>query len=162
MKSAADFSECRRYRYDLWRQWGETEFPYCMFIGLNPSTADETEDDPTIRRCIAYAKAWGYSALCMTNLFAFRATEPKVMKAEPSPISEPSSFGLIKNDLALLSNATHASIVIAAWGKDGKHLRRDKDVIRLLPPLHCLKLNKDGTPAHPLYLLGNLHPIPFS
>jgi hypothetical protein len=155
MKTSARFSPCRRYRYELWRIWKETGVRYCMFIGLNPSTADETTDDPTIRRCIAFAKAWGYDGLCMTNLFALRATDPKVMKADPNPTGD------LDNDLTLLELASKASVVIAAWGKDGKHLERDKDVIRLLPPLHCLKLNKDGTPAHPLYLRSDLKPIPF-
>ena len=78
----ATFSECRKYRYTLWRRWdGLFASGYAMFIGLNPSTADETNDDPTIRRCIGYARDWGYGGLCMTNLFAFRATLPKNMKA---------------------------------------------------------------------------------
>lgn len=74
--SAARFSLCRRYRYDLWRRWDISK-GYAMFIGLNPSTADKTADDPTIRRCIGFARSWGYGALCMTNLFAFRATDPR-------------------------------------------------------------------------------------
>ena len=117
-----------------------------MFIGLNPSTADETQDDPTIRRCIAFAKAWGYSALCMTNIFAFRATDPKDMKAEEFPI------GGHENDLSLHSLSESAGIVIAAWGVHGTHLDRNADVMKLIPNLHCLGTTKDGHPRHPLYL----------
>ena len=88
VESSATFSHCRKYRYTLWRNWAglmPTGKGYAMFVGLNPSTADETNDDPTIRRCIAFAKAWGYDALCMTNIFAFRATNPMVMLAQPAP-----------------------------------------------------------------------------
>ena len=74
MKRSAKISSCGLYRYDLWRVWDSQKENVC-FIGLNPSTADENKDDPTIRRCMAFAMAWGYGSLCMLNLFAFRATE---------------------------------------------------------------------------------------
>jgi hypothetical protein len=80
-----------------------------MFVGLNPSTADETSDDPTIRRCIAFAKSWGYSALCMTNLFAYRATDPKIMKKAQYPVGP-------DNDDYLKMLSAGAGVVIAAWG----------------------------------------------
>ena len=87
------FSPCRRWRYTLWRDWmddvleleeraGNNSAKYAMFIGLNPSTADETRDDPTVRRCVGFAKSWGYGALCMTNIFAWRDTDPAGMKAD--------------------------------------------------------------------------------
>lgn len=76
MNKGAKFSDCRKYRYTLWRIWNESE-PCVMFIGHNPSTADEKEDDPTIRRCINYSRDWGYGGLYMVNLFAYRATDPK-------------------------------------------------------------------------------------
>ncbi|HEC24975.1 MAG TPA: DUF1643 domain-containing protein, partial [bacterium] len=85
METYANLSECRKYRYALWRTWDELK-PCAMFIGLNPSTADETEDDPTIKRCINYSKDWGYGGLCMVNLFAFRATSPSDMRASIEPI----------------------------------------------------------------------------
>lgn len=94
MKKTAKLSDCRTYRYELWRTWDESK-PYAMFIGLNPSTADETEDDPTIRRCINFAKTWGYGGLCMTNLFAYRATQPEDMKRASDPIGN-------KNDETLI------------------------------------------------------------
>lgn len=148
------FSPCRKYRYTLWRHW-EGGDGYAMFIGLNPSTADEVQDDPTVRRCINFAKDWGYSALCMTNIFAFRATDPGDMKAVEDPVGT-------DNDLSLLYIADHASVVVAAWGVHGVHSNRENEVKRLLGnKLMCLKLTKDGHPAHPLYLPKTLTPIPF-
>ena len=81
----AVFSPCRTYRYALSRVWAADK-PYALFIGLNPSTADETLDDPTIRRCIDFAKRWGYGGLVMANLFAYRATDPAVMKRAAEPV----------------------------------------------------------------------------
>ena len=126
-----------------------------MFVGLNPSTADETQDDPTIRRCIGYAKTWGYGALCMTNLFAFRATDPREMKRHPEPIGP-------DNNKHLQECAEGAGLVIFAWGKDGAHKKRDIQVESLIASPHCLGLNKDGTPKHPLYLPKAATPEPYS
>jgi hypothetical protein len=75
----AVLSECRTYRYALWRIWDQT-VPYAMFIGLNPSTADESNDDPTLTRCMGFAKSWGYGGVCMANLFALRSTDPTALK----------------------------------------------------------------------------------
>jgi hypothetical protein len=158
MEAWANFSPCRRYRYDLWRKWPDSpevrHNGYVLFIGLNPSTADETNDDPTIRRCIAFARAWGYSGLCMANLFAFRATAPADMLAEHDPIGP-------ENDEYLLRLASQALLVVAAWGTNGTHLQRDARVKNLLPDLHYLRLTKDGHPGHPLYLPKTLLPQPF-
>lgn len=145
------FSSDRVYRYALWREWIGGE-GYAMFIGLNPSTADETIDDPTVRRCIGYAKAWGYGALCMTNIFAYRATDPKDMLAVAYPIGA-------ENDATLLSIADGAGIRVAAWGVHGTHLRRDVAVKSIMPAMHVLKVTKDGHPGHPLYLPKALEPI---
>ncbi len=123
-----------------------------MFIGLNPSTADERLDDPTIRRCLGFTKAWGYGGLIMTNLFAYRATNPIDMQIEPDPIG-------LKNDYFLRISAGYASIIIAAWGTSGGFLQRDKTVIKLIPNLCILRLTKNGFPSHPLYLPKNLKPI---
>lgn len=155
MISSAIFSQDRVYRYVLWRKWGHEG--YAMFIGLNPSTADETIDDPTIRRCVAFAKAWGYGALCMTNLFAFRATDPKVMVRAADPVGP-------ENDERLLAVANGAGVRIAAWGTNpakGALARRCRDtaVKSIMPALHVLKLTKDGHPAHPLYLPKTCVPI---
>ena len=123
-----------------------------MFIGLNPSTADETNDDPTIRRCVNFAKSWGYGALCMTNLFAFRATKPEVMKQQKDPIGE-------KNNHYIKKFARGAGVVIAAWGVHGSFWARDHEVKLMLPRLHHLGLTKHGDPRHPLYLKKDLSPV---
>lgn len=157
MKTSAEFSPCRRYRYALWRYWGPdaVDKGYALFIGLNPSTADETTDDPTIRRCIAFAKAWGYSGLCMVNLFAYRATNPADMLVTPDPVGP-------DNDRWLRFHAERAGIVIAGWGVYGSHLARDRIVKQMVPNLHYLRLTKDGHPGHPLYLPKTLVPQPFA
>ena len=153
MDKTATFSACRKYRYTLWRTWDRLfASGFVMFIGLNPSTADETKDDPTVRRCIRYAKDWGYPALCMTNLFAFRATSPDEMKAATDPI------GPI-NDCVLNNMAKSADIVIAAWGVHGGYMERDKKVKEMISQLSYLRLTKEGFPAHPLYLPKGLKPI---
>lgn len=131
---------------------------YVQFIGLNPSTADEFQDDPTIRRCINFAKSWGYGAFCMTNIFAWRDTDPEGMKKVEAPIG-------VENCKHILSVAKDAGIVIAAWGKHGSHMGRGKRIIEIFDiagiKLHCLKKNDDGSPAHPLYLKSTLTPIPY-
>lgn len=150
------FSPCRTYRYTLWREWiGGTG--YAQFIGLNPSTADEVQDDPTIRRCINFAKAWGFSGLCMTNLFAYRATDPRVMKAHREPVGP-------ANDRLLVQIANDARLVVAAWGADGDHMGRAAHVSALLRDayrinLTCLGTTKQGQPRHPLYLRADLRPV---
>ena len=147
----AEFSECRTYRYALWRIW-DKRTPYVMFICLNPSTADELKDDPTVKRCIGFAKDWGYGGLCMTNLFALRATEPRVMLAHPSPVGP-------ENDRWLFEIASNAGKIIAAWGTNGGHLGRDKEIIKKIAPLHCLIKTKDGFPGHPLFLKSTVKPV---
>lgn len=154
MKTGAELSECRKYRYALWRIWDDTK-PHVMIIGLNPSKADETEDDPTIRRCINFAKSWGYGGVCIANLFAFRETKPTNMKASIDPIGAESNVWLIKL-------AKEADIVVAAWGNDGSYLKRSDTVKNIISNLHYLKMNKSGEPAHPLYLKKTLTPLPMN
>lgn len=151
-----EFSPCRKYRYTWWPRdfCDSTPGRYCQFIGLNPSTADEAKADPTVRRCISFAKAWGYGGLCMTNLFAFRATDPEVMKGERHPVG-------IDNDRWLHTVAKDAGIVIAAWGNHGSHggrAFRVRTQLQGVRPLHYLRLNASGAPAHPLYLPADLKP----
>ena len=143
MKTNAVFSSCRTYRYALWRTWDES-IPYAMFIGLNPSTADENENDPTINRCINFATDWGYGGLCMVNLFALCTKDPSVMKLSKNPIGP-------ENNNWIKKLASDAGIVVAAWGNDGSHLGRSKEVAGMLSDLKCIKINKTGEPAHPLY-----------
>ena len=123
-----------------------------MFIGLNPSTANVTNDDPTIRRCIGFAKSWGYGALCMTNLFSFRTVDPKILRETTFPVGS-------KNNQVLTIFAMSAKVVIAAWGVNGKLNNRDKEVKALIPCMHYLRLTKEGYPSHPLYLPKTLQPI---
>jgi hypothetical protein len=146
----AVFSPCRHYRYEWWSRWSEG--PYCLFICLNPSTADEHQEDPTVKRCIDYAKRWGYGALCMVNLFAWRATDPEEMKRQANPIGP-------DNDATLVRLAKEAGIVIAAWGTEGAHQGRGAAVVSMLPGLHALTRNQDGSPGHPLYLKAELQPF---
>jgi len=94
LKTDAKFSACRKYRYALWRNWDESK-PYAMIIGLNPSTADENKNDPTITRCINFATSWGYGGVCVTNLFAYCATVPSDMKASNDPIGTRMMHGFI-------------------------------------------------------------------
>jgi len=147
---SAVLSPCGLYRYELWRRWSDG--PHVLFVMLNPSTADATNDDPTIRKCIAYAKRWGFGAICVANLFAFRATDPKEMKRASDPVGP-------DNDATLARLASEAKIIVAAWGKDGSHLSRDKEVIALLNNPTCLHRNNDGSPGHPLYLRGDASPF---
>jgi len=153
MKREAEISECGQYRYSLSRIWDESK-PTVLFIMLNPSTADATRDDPTIRRCIDFAQRWNYGGLVVGNLFAFRATKPQEMKMSKSPIG-------LRNDETLLRLAKESALVVAAWGKDGKHHQRDMKVRLMIPHLHYLKLTNKGQPYHPLYLPATLVPIPF-
>lgn len=161
------FSEDRVYRYQLWREFAgeflweggnKMKDGFVLFIGLNPSTADETKDDPTIRRCIAFAKVWGYGALCMANLFAFRATKPKDMMAADDPIGS-------QNDQILINTAKEAGLVICAWGNGGNFIGRGILVCDMLRDegiqTHHLGLNSDWTPKHPLYLRKDTQPEPY-
>lgn len=164
--SGAHFSPCRTYRYALWRTW-DAESGHVMFIGLNPSTADETADDPTIRRCIAFAKAWGYGGVYMLNLFALRATDPKDMLRAKDPDGP-------ENLNWLAEYHERAGKTIAAWGVHGSHRYQDFTVSRLprVGPhaksryvgddLWCLGRTKDGYPRHPLYVKGDVEPVRFS
>ena len=150
--SGAVFSDCRKFRYALWRMWNEHK-PIAMIIGLNPSTADQTRNDPTITRCINFSRSWGYGGVCVTNLFGFRATAPTELKAHHDPIGK-------ENDAWVHEMAKGAAITVAAWGNHGKFLNRSLDILPSLDQLHCIKMNKSGEPAHPLYLKAELKPVP--
>ena len=149
--SDAFFSKDRKHRYALWRVWNN-KLPKVLFIGLNPSTADEVKDDPTIRRCINYAKDWGYGGYIMGNIFAYRSTDPKNLKITNNPIG-------IDNNSWLKKLHSEASLTIGAWGNHGKYLDRGEEVSNLIDNLYCLRITKEGHPSHPLYLPGNLKPI---
>lgn len=131
---------------------------YCQFIGLNPSTADEKRNDPTIRRCIDYCVRWGFREFCMTNLFGYRATDPRMMKAQLEPVGP-------DNVEWIVECAKTAGLVVAAWGCDGKFNDQDEIVLTALHhagvEVHALKVTQGGHPAHPLYLAATRIPIVF-
>lgn len=148
------------YRFSLTRKVGEGD-KRCCFIMLNPSTANATEDDPTVRRCIGFAKDLGYGVLEIVNLFAVRMTDSALLKNVREPIG-------LQNDghvlLAAMSAARDGGIVICAWGALGGYLGRDAKVCNLLEdnniPIHVLAMTKgDKQPRHPLYLKKTLKPI---
>jgi hypothetical protein len=160
------FSLDRLYRYTLWREWGppigffshiNPRFgKFVQFIGLNPSTADERTDDPTLRRCIYFAQNWGFGAMCMTNLFAYRSTDPRVLREVEDPVG-PDNLDWI------LRVAGDAGIVVAGWGTFGTWHNQAKKVKAALQkekiPLFCLSLTAEGEPGHPLYLPKGLRPV---
>jgi hypothetical protein len=154
------FSEDRRFRYLLIREW-DTTLPKAAFIGLNPSTADETKDDPTIRRCIGFAKTWGCGGLLMLNIYAFRATRPADMWAAQRKGVDVIG-GRSNWSAALKQYVANAgcNLVIAAWGAHGK--RRGEEVSNTWQTLLCLAKNADGTPKHPLYIKADTQPIPLA
>jgi len=150
--AGATFSSCRRWRYLLWRRWDE-EKPVANFLMLNPSTADENQLDPSCNRARDFAERWGYGTLIVTNLFAWRATDPEMMKAAQDPVGR-------SNNQAILRAARQAAIVVCAWGNHGSHRDRAAAVVANLRgagvPLNLLKLTGQGQPNHPLYLKADL------
>jgi hypothetical protein len=155
MQKSADITPDGKYRYSLTRDWSnEGEIvKTVVFVGLNPSTADAEIDDPTIRRCIGFAKTWGYNRLVMVNLFAYRATEPSEMKKAYSP------EGLFNLTIVHEQSAA-ADLTVAAWGTHGTFCNNDQRYLRCLTDPHHLGLSKHGHPKHPLYLKGNVIPQP--
>jgi hypothetical protein len=154
MNRWAVLDSARVYRYALWRDWtgellgGEPFRPLCV-IGLNPSTADALKDDPTIRRCVDFARRLGCNALEMVNLFAYRSTDPKVL----AKLTKEEAIGP-ENDEMLHQAASRAHHIVAAWGNRGDLFGRDDEVLYLLRryQVDCFGRTKDGSPKHPLYL----------
>jgi hypothetical protein len=146
--SEAVYSPCERYRYLLTRTW-EPAGPRALFVMLNPSTATEVQNDPTVERCERRARALGFGAFRVTNIFAFRATDPREMRAAADPVGP-------LNDAAIVGSAAGADLVVCAWGTHGAHLGRGPAVERLLraagAELHHLGLSRAGHPRHPLYI----------
>ena len=144
------------YRYSLWREWNRNA-PRVAFVMLNPSTADSDFDDTTIRRCIYFAKSWGYGSLEVVNLFAYRATEPEDLRHVKDPVGS-------ENDRYLLEATERAARIIVAWGKVGCQRHQDQAVLHLIADnhrLYCLGMTKDGHPRHPLYVGRNTTPVLF-
>jgi len=146
--SVAIYSPCEAYRYALTRVWDPVGRRLTCVM-LNPSTATEAQNDPTVERCERRARALGYGAFRVTNIFAYRATDPKVMRAAVDPVGP-------ENDAAIAEGAAWAHTVLCAWGSHGAHLDRGAQVERLLratgQPLTHLGLTRGGHPKHPLYI----------
>lgn len=154
VERSAVISPCGTYRYALERRWSGA--PAVLFVMLNPSTADGEHDDPTIRRCIGFARSWGYGALLVANLLAFRATDPDDLPAMPDAVGP-------ENDAWLARLSRRAALVVAAWGADTITGSRAPVVEAMFAgQLHALGLTARGAPRHPLYMRGDAELVPFA
>jgi hypothetical protein len=174
MVKGATLSECGLYRYRLWRTWDSSLRSAC-FIALNPSTADASVDDPTVRRCVGFARSWGCGGLVVVNLFAYRATEPKALFDVYYRRQFAGAGGEVRyhngdpvgpeNDAHVRKAAEACHPVVAAWGVHGVMMLRDGRVKKLLAdlgtPVVCLGLTHDGHPRHPLYVRADADLVPF-
>lgn len=157
--AGATFSPCGAYRYVLWRAWSDK--PRALWIMLNPSTADESVEDPTIRRCIGFARSWGLGGVYIANAFALRSTDPRVLYRSPDPVGP-------LNDWVLRVLAAQVSAgggpIVSAWGHHAQRLGRELGLLQLLNhrPLSCLHRTQSRAPGHPLYLRADaeLRPYP--
>jgi hypothetical protein len=153
--SVAVYSDCERYRYLLTRTW-DPAGRKALFVMLNPSTATERQNDPTVERCERRARALGFGAFRVTNIFAWRDTDPRLMRAAADPVGP-------ANDESIRDSALWADMIIAAWGTHGAHLGRGRAVETLLRetpcPLHVLGLTQAGHPQHPLYIAYDRQPV---
>ena len=146
MTGGAAFSRDGRYRYRLWRRWDRSR-PAIAFCMLNPSTADARRDDPTIRRCIGFARDWGYGGIEVVNIFALRATDPRELRSAFDPVGP-------RNDAFMLRAAVRSPVVIA-WGVNGGLRHRERAALKLFGArsrLLALGRTRSGAPRHPLYL----------
>ena len=139
----AILSPCQQYRYILWRTWSAEPQSPIVFVGLNPSTADGEQDDPTIRRCMSFAKSFGYSSLLMLNIYAFRATNPKALKHALDPVGPDNNY--------VLNNMYLKSKTVACWGTNVPE-DMEKRILSIPRDWWCLGQTKAGHPKHPLYL----------
>lgn len=155
LNQGATFDKTGRYRYALWREW-DLRAPKVGFVMLNPSRADASVDDPTIRRCIGFARTWGFGGLEVVNLFAYRSTQPSELGQVADPIGA-------ENDFYLISLQEHVEQIVLAWGNWGSLGGRDRAAITLLrdQPIYCLGVTQTGQPRHPLYLRRDVAPVPF-
>jgi hypothetical protein len=150
------------HRISLWRHFDESNDKTLMVIGLNPSTATHEQDDPTIRRCIRFARDWGFGRYVMCNLFSLRATLPKVMLAHPKP-------NCIENDKAIFQQSVKAHRILTAWGNHGVHRSQGnyvRSILAMCEPAkertYYLARNKSGEPKHPLYVAADTKPVLWS
>ena len=156
--SVAVYSDCEAYRYLLTRVW-DGALPRALFVMLNPSTATEVQNDPTVERCERRARALGFGAFRVTNIFAFRATDPRAMRAVADPVG-PDNDAAIRESVDWAGGP--ADRIVCAWGTHGAHLNRGAAVAQLLREsgrdLHHLGLTAAGAPKHPLYI-GYAQPL---
>jgi len=150
-ESSAIISSCGLYRYVLQRRWGAGT--QCLFVGLNPSTADVSTDDATTRKCMRLASSWGFSGMTIANLFAVRCRHPQVLSAHRDPIGP-------ENDQFLLPTIEQAHTVVAMWGNHGLKsygllTRRDQYILSLRDDWQCIGTTKHGAPMHPLYVASS-------
>lgn len=148
--NGALFSPCRKYRYKLWRIWDDT-LPMLMWVGLNPSTANEETNDPTIRRVITFSQKWGYGGIYMTNLFAWVSSKPQDLKTVADPLGD--------NNNILQSVSEKSAAIVFAWGTFKEAQARGEEVKRMFPQAVALGINADGSPKHPLYVKGDTQPV---
>jgi hypothetical protein len=155
MQKGAVIDKTELYRYSLWREWN-IDAPKLVFIMLNPSKADAYIDDPTLRRCIGFAKSWGFGSLTVINLFAYRSAKPLELRQVNDPVGS-------QNDRYLKKAIKSADKVVVAWGNNGKLMQRDRMVLNLLSNFnvqpYCLGITKAGYPRHPLYVMCSQEPI---
>ncbi len=185
----ATISACGNYRYRLWREWRLHPLPAkwdmwtddygapvldgagqqlgeplsCVFVMLNPSTADGDQDDPTIRRCVGFAKTWGYDRMEVVNLFAWRTTNPRDVLAMTGGDRDPVG----RDNRSHVHRAVEsAGMIVCAWGAHGTHIGQDQTMLGWIEEHdgdpHALKLTKHGQPCHPLYLPADLKPFAWS
>ena len=153
--STAVYSDCEKYRYMLTRVWDPLG-DKALFIMLNPSTATEVQNDPTVERCERRARTLGFGAFRVTNIFAWRDTDPRKMRAAADPVGP-------ENDASIVDSCGWADRIICAWGTHGAHLDRGAAMEKTLRdtnlPLYHLGLTKDGHPKHPLYIAYSQQPV---
>jgi hypothetical protein len=153
--STAVYSDCACYRYALTRTW-DPDGRRVLFIMLNPSKATEVQNDPTVERCERRARALGFGSFRVTNIFAWRDTDPFQMRKVPEPVGP-------DNDDTIRDGVAWADQIIAAWGTHGAHRNRGQQVAEMLfsngDPVHCLGLSKQGHPKHPLYISYSQKPV---
>lgn len=153
MNAGAEFSADRKHRFALWRIW-DAQKPLVAFIGLNPSTADETEPDRTIGRVVNFANSWGFGGVYMMNCFSYVSTDP----------NELNDFDNTEiNDTWLRKIGEKCERVVFAWGTFEviKKKNRDVQLVHMFPEAMALKLTKDGSPYHPLYVKGTVVPFTY-
>lgn len=156
--SWATFSRDKRHRYDLHRIVSESNSTVVNFLMLNPSTADEVENDPTVSRCIRFAANWRFGKLIVTNIFAYRATDPRELQKVCDPIGR-------ENDLFIETHAQNADLLVCAWGNEGAYMGRSakvREIIDKVSKPHALEINQSGEPKHPLYIKSVRMPFRWS